>query len=263
MSKKQKAFTLVELLVVIGIIAVLIGVLLPALARARDSANSAKCLSNMRQAGLTLQFYLNEYKGRWLVPYKVPEKTPNYTPTGSPSWNGVPLFYTWLSGHYMKENPAIWICPSDRYIENDMLGKTMRLYAPIKDTNCSYYMNRDMPTLTVNAQTGVSRYPAPFDHVYFLPRPLKGVKNPTKLIVFGESAQGAGLATFRSVTTVFRWDHRKQSSQSLCFADGHAEQLDRNEILLRSTETLTDPPVRVRELWYGHPSYTGPQITPW
>jgi prepilin-type N-terminal cleavage/methylation domain-containing protein len=91
MSKKQRAFTLVELLVVIGIIAVLIGILLPALSRARDAANSTKCLSNMRQAGMMLQFYLNENKGRWLVPYKVPEKTPNYIPTGSPNFNGVPL----------------------------------------------------------------------------------------------------------------------------------------------------------------------------
>jgi len=61
------AFTLVELLVVIGIIAVLIGILMPALMAARKSAMTAQCGSNLRQIGMAMNLYLAESKG--MFPY--------------------------------------------------------------------------------------------------------------------------------------------------------------------------------------------------
>src|SRR5882757_8544113 len=59
----RAAFTLVELLVVIGFIAILIGILLPSLNKARKSAQAVQCMSNMRQLGNGFQLYVNAYKG--------------------------------------------------------------------------------------------------------------------------------------------------------------------------------------------------------
>ncbi len=66
----RSAFTLVELLVVIGIIAVLVAVLLPVLGRAREAANSVVCQSNLRQIGQGVQMYANDW-GNHVLPYAV------------------------------------------------------------------------------------------------------------------------------------------------------------------------------------------------
>src|SRR5881409_3904803 len=64
---RASAFTLVELLVVIGVIALLISILLPSLARAQQMGRKTKCLNTLRQLGTCNQMYLAEYKD-WEIP---------------------------------------------------------------------------------------------------------------------------------------------------------------------------------------------------
>ena len=66
---RRSGFTLVELLVVIGIIAVLIGILLPSLSRARQQARTVQCAASLKQFGAAQMLYVAECKG-WCVPIK-------------------------------------------------------------------------------------------------------------------------------------------------------------------------------------------------
>jgi len=59
--RKLSGFTLIELLVVISIIAVLAAMLMPALSAAREEARKARCTSNLRQVGMGLSMYINDY----------------------------------------------------------------------------------------------------------------------------------------------------------------------------------------------------------
>jgi len=74
--RQPRAFTLVELLVVIGIIALLIAILLPALNKAKQQANIVKCASNLRQISIAVLSYANNNKGR--LPPSMVEPNPIY-----------------------------------------------------------------------------------------------------------------------------------------------------------------------------------------
>ena len=84
-ARRPRAFTLVELLVVIGIIAVLIAILLPALNRAREAAKQVQCLSNMKQLSNAVIMFANENRG-WM-PGRAGTGTPIKLDESTGSWN--------------------------------------------------------------------------------------------------------------------------------------------------------------------------------
>jgi len=99
-----RGFSLVELLVVIGIIAALIGILLPVLSRAREESKKTACLSNLRQLGQGMMMYANEHRDR----------LPNGNPFGSAQdYDGTNVVLVNLSQVYLNKNAGVFHCPSD------------------------------------------------------------------------------------------------------------------------------------------------------
>ena len=103
----RRAFTLVELLVVIGIIALLMGILLPSLSRAQQYARKVKCASNMRQVYIELQMYSNANRG-WLFPMRdaAPWTYGYVGPATDPN-------QVWTTMVFGKVDPPIMVCPTD------------------------------------------------------------------------------------------------------------------------------------------------------
>ena len=111
-SSRRRAFTLVELLVVIGIIAVLISVLMPVLGRARRAAQEVACMSNLRQLGTAMQTYCDAHKG-----------------------NTMPIVFT--PGEYWHHKLAVQLgdkqYPTDANNEDRLMSRLMR--CPTLDAN--------------------------------------------------------------------------------------------------------------------------------
>lgn len=158
---RRTGFTLIELLVVIAIIAILAAILFPVLAQAREKGRQTTCLANMRQLGLALAMYRNDWEGRNPGPGDAGRCPGEWRAPDWPSWmtgfrvyleaQWVPCFpvltrandpdapvnQIWLLwGHVTRgaiypyiKNPDVYICPSDRRGQEKRLSYSMNAVA--------------------------------------------------------------------------------------------------------------------------------------
>ncbi|MCF7853211.1 MAG: type II secretion system GspH family protein [Candidatus Pacebacteria bacterium] len=103
-------FTLIELLVVVAIIAILVSILVPALSRARERAKTILCISNLRQTGVGLLMYADDYGGYF------PPSGPDTGIWNLGAYKLVPEYFSAdykIAAHVSTKIPKIWDCPSN------------------------------------------------------------------------------------------------------------------------------------------------------
>ncbi len=214
---KNKSFTLIELLVVIAIIAILAGMLLPALSKARARAQAASCISNLRQMGTAFNMYLVDTKD--YMPYGGPN-----APTDAAAWyNGI---YPYLDNIKMYNCPSIdgptvnWSIFSDFGTYSEVEGKMLGEYG--------YNTHLGVPTSTwpgpgacapkaVTRSTQLRRATpviADTHNIIFL---YSHPNADQDALAKGET--GGGFAT-----------RRHGSNANIVFHDGHVEALSGGEI---------------------------------
>jgi prepilin-type N-terminal cleavage/methylation domain-containing protein/prepilin-type processing-associated H-X9-DG protein len=212
---RKRAFTLVELLVVIGIIVVLIGILLPMLSRARSTAVTTVCLNNLRQMGIVAQAYVNENHGRY--------PSAQYT---SADFN---TFYCWdLTTTYAADGSA-QVTPGLLWQTNDpLIVQQCPAFEGTANWGVDPYTGYNYNTSYIGHGQGES-----------VEAPAKAVTitNPSQTALFGDGQWAGGADKFMrapypnigDASFDGRWagtqGFRHDRLTNVVFCDGHGESL--------------------------------------
>jgi prepilin-type N-terminal cleavage/methylation domain-containing protein len=233
-SRNAKGFTLVELLVVIGIIALLISVLLPVLQTAKRSAQSLKCLSNMRQMGQAIQGFALANDGRAPVACT--------TSTTNPFTIGVTRLWTWpvmLNLKYFKDPD-----PRDGHItqgapERGQLGcPTWTQYSYNSNGRVAFVISQ----ATADEQVNVEPLPSDFSIYRLGTKMSRYVSSSNKILIREAQTGGQIRANFGTGITLgdtpnypawssksgyfaFRHGSTKSPRMNVLFADYHCESM--------------------------------------